>query len=95
MERKTPNKQQTKKIDDQQQVIRKLFHIPTVDEFLHELNQHKIFSTSSGLTIKWNCLQLQEVLQHHGIYRYKRLLFGMSLAPEMNRLGSIRVGVAR
>ena len=63
--------------------------IPTVDELLHSMNGSKVFSK---LDLKWGYHQLelsQESPQitifvtHKGLYRYKRLLFGVSSASEL------------
>lgn len=70
-------------------IVRERHPIPTVDEVLHDLNQSKIFSK---LDIKWAFHQLElseesrsitTFVTHKGLYRYKRLMFGISCAPEM------------
>ena len=63
--------------------------IPTVDELLHSINGSMVFS---NLDLKWGYHQLelsQESRQitafvtRKGLYRYKRLLFGVSSASEL------------
>jgi hypothetical protein len=70
-------------------VIRERYCIPTVDEILQDLNQSKVYSK---LDIKWAYHQLELLpesreirtfMTHQGLYRYKRLIFGISCAPEM------------
>lgn len=70
-------------------VIRECHPIPTVDEVLLELNQSTVFSK---LDVKWafHQIELKEVsrgittfVTHQGLYHYKRLMFGISCAPEM------------
>ena len=70
-------------------VIRERHPIPTVDEVLQELNQGTVFSK---LDVKWafHQIELKEESRgittfatHQGLYRYKRLMFGISCAPEM------------
>ncbi|KAK6192673.1 hypothetical protein SNE40_004107 [Patella caerulea] len=63
--------------------------IPTIDEVLQDMNQSNIFSR---LDIKWAYHQIElapesreitTFITHKGLYRYKRLMFGISCAPEM------------
>ena len=70
-------------------ILRGRHPIPTVDELLHSMNGSKVFSK---LDLKWGYHQLelsQESRQittfvtHKGLYRYKRLLFGVSSASEL------------
>ena len=70
-------------------IIRERHPIPIVDKVLHDLNQSKIFSK---LDIKWAFHQIElneesrritTFVTHKGIYRYKRLMFGISCPPEM------------
>ncbi|XP_062613747.1 uncharacterized protein K02A2.6-like [Saccostrea cucullata] len=70
-------------------VVRERYQIPTVDEILQDLNQSKVYSK---LDIKWAYHQLEltpdsreitTFMTPRGLYRYKRLLFGVSCAPEM------------
>ncbi|XP_062600099.1 uncharacterized protein K02A2.6-like [Saccostrea cucullata] len=70
-------------------VVRERYQIPTVDEILQDLNQSKVYSK---LDIKWAYHQLEltpdsreitTFMTPRGLYRYKRLLFGVNCAPEM------------
>ena len=70
-------------------ILRGRHPIPTVDELLHSMNGSRVFSK---LDLKWGYHQLelsQESCQittfvtHKGLYRYKRLLFGVSSASEL------------
>ncbi|XP_021351252.1 uncharacterized protein K02A2.6-like [Mizuhopecten yessoensis] len=70
-------------------VIRERYPIPTVDEILQDLNQSKVFSK---LDIRWAYHQIELAPEsrgittfqtHLGMYRYKRLMFGISCAPEL------------
>ncbi len=63
--------------------------IPTIDEVLQDFNQSRVFSK---LDIKWAYHQIELLpesreittfITHKGLYRYKRLLFGITCAPEM------------
>lgn len=71
-----------------QAIVRERYPIPTVDEVLQSMNGSKIFSK---LDLKWGYHQLEltpasrqitTFATHNGIYRYKRLLFGVSSASE-------------
>ena len=62
--------------------------IPTIEEILYDLNGSTVFSK---LDLKWGFHQaeLEEesreittFVNHRGLYRYKRLMFGISSAPE-------------
>ena len=64
------------------------FPIPTVDEILQELNGSKVFSK---LDLKWGYHQIEldeksrditTFSVHNGLYRYKRLFFGVNSATE-------------
>ncbi len=70
-------------------VIRERHPIPTVDEILQDLTKSSVFSK---LDIKMTYHQIElapesraitTFMTHKGLYRYKRLLFGVSCAPEM------------
>lgn len=70
-------------------VLRERFPIPTVDDVLYDMNDSSVFSK---LDIKWAYHQLEldeqsreitTFVTHKGLYRYKRLMFGVSCAPEM------------
>jgi hypothetical protein len=69
-------------------IIRERQPIPTVDELLHDLNGSTVFSK---LDLKWGFHQIQlseesrhitTFATHRGLYRYTRLMFGVSSAPE-------------
>ena len=70
-------------------IIRERYPIPTVDEVLQNLNQSAVFSK---LDLRWGYHQLElhpdsrsitTFTTHCGLYRYKRLMFGISSAPEV------------
>ena len=70
-------------------IIRERHPIPTIDEILHELNGSCIFSK---LDLKWGFHQLElaeesrditTFVTHAGLFRYKRLSFGVTSAPEI------------
>ena len=70
-------------------IVRERHPIPTVDEILYQLNGSKVFSK---LDLKWGFQQIEleqqskvitTFITHKGLYRYKRLMFGMSSAPEL------------
>ena len=72
-----------------QAIVRKRHPIPTVDDVLYQLNGSTAFST---LDLKWGFRQiiLEEqsrnittFITHEGLFRYKRLMFGISSAPEL------------
>ncbi|KAJ8385135.1 hypothetical protein AAFF_G00192760 [Aldrovandia affinis] len=69
-------------------IIRERYPIPTVDELLQGMNGLVVFSK---LDLKWGYHQLELTPEsreittfaiHNGVYRYKRLLFGVSSASE-------------
>ncbi|XP_022797518.1 uncharacterized protein K02A2.6-like [Stylophora pistillata] len=70
-------------------IVREHHPIPTVDDILYQLNGSKVFSK---LDLKWGFHQIELEQQsrvittfvtHKGLYRYKRLMFGISSAPEL------------
>lgn len=70
-------------------VERERFPIPTIDDVLQEMSESKVFSK---IDIKWAYHQIEQepnsrdittFATHQGNYRYKRLNFGVSCAPEM------------
>jgi hypothetical protein len=70
-------------------VIRERHPIPTVDEVLHRMNSSKVFS-KIDLRAGFHQIELEEESRsvttftcHLGIFRYKRLMFGISSAPEL------------
>ena len=71
-----------------QAIMRRWYPIPTVDEVLHTMNGSKIFSK---LDLKWRYHQLELTPESReitifatpdGLFRYKRLLFGVCSASE-------------
>ncbi len=70
-------------------IIRERHPIPTVDDVLFDMNGAKVFSK---MDLKWGFHQIQlepssrditTFITHKGIYRYKRLMFGITSAPEI------------
>ena len=58
--------------------------IPTIQEVLYDLNGSTVFSK---LDLKWGFHQIEleaesREITHRGLYRYKRLMFGIASAPE-------------
>ena len=69
-------------------IVRERHPIPTVEEVLQEMDNSKIFSK---LDLRWGYHQIElekssraitTFVTHEGLYRYKRLMFGISSAPE-------------
>ena len=69
-------------------IIREHHPIPTVEELLQDLNGSTLFSK---IDLKWGFHQIllsQEsrhittFVTHQGLYQYKRLMFGVTSAPE-------------
>ena len=72
-----------------QAVLRERYPIPTVEEVLQDFNQSTIFS-KLDIKLAYHQIVLDPVsrqnttfMTHKGMYRYKRLMFGISCAPEM------------
>ena len=70
-------------------VKREPFPIPTIDEVLQDLNQSKFFSKLDPTTA-YHQIELSPESRditrfgtHKGLYWYKRLMFGISCAPNM------------
>ena len=70
-------------------IIRERYPIPIVDEVLQNLNQSTVFSKHD---LRWGYHQLElhpdsrsitTFTTHRGLYRYKRLMIGISSAPEV------------
>lgn len=70
-------------------VERERFPIPTIEETLIEMNGSKVFTK---LDLKWGFHQLElseesrpvtTFATHIGLFRYKRLMFGVTSAPEI------------
>jgi hypothetical protein len=61
--------------------------IPTVDEFLYQMNGGEVF-TKLDMNPGFHQIELEEdsreitFVTHKGLYRYKRLMFGINAAPE-------------
>ena len=71
-----------------QAVMRERHPIPTVDEVLHDMNGAKVFSK---LDLKYGYHQIEldpdsreitTFVTHKGLFRYKRLIFGINAASE-------------
>lgn len=69
-------------------IVHGRYPIPTGDELLHNMNGSEVFNK---LDLKWGYHQLElnpesrqitTFVKHKGLYRYKRLLFGVSSASE-------------
>ena len=69
-------------------VQRERHPIPTIDEVLHEMNQSTVFSK---IDLKWGFHQIEleeksrsitTFATHCGLFRYKRLMFGITSTPE-------------
>ena len=70
-------------------IVRERHPIPTVDEVLQDMTQSSVFTK---LDLKWGYHQLElseesrditTFSTHAGLYRYKRLMFGVTSAPEI------------
>ena len=70
-------------------VVRERHPIPTVDDILYQLNGSTVLSK---LDLKWGFHQIEleqqsrtitTFITHKGLYRYKRLMFGISSAPDL------------
>ena len=65
-------------------VKRERYPIPTIDEVLQDFNQSKFFSRLD-LNSAYHQIELapeSRDITHDGLHRYKRLMFGISCAPE-------------
>ena len=64
--------------------------IPTIEEVLHDLNGSTVFSK---LDLKWGFYQVEletesrvtTFITHQGLFQYKRLIFGITSAPEKSQ----------
>ena len=70
-------------------VVRERYPIPTVDEVLVDLNESTVFS-KLDMQMGFHQLELDEqsrdittFITHKGLFRYKRLMFGISSGPEI------------
>ena len=69
-------------------IIRERHPIPTIEEILYQMNGATVFSK---LDLKWgfhqivlneNSRPITTFVTHRGLFRYKRLMFGINSAPE-------------
>ena len=69
-------------------IVRERHPIPTVEELLYDLHRSTVFSK---IDLKWGFHQIllseesrhvTTFVTHRGLYRYKRLMFGVTSAPE-------------
>ena len=76
------------KSDGDIRIVRERHPIPTIEEVLYDLNGSTIFSK---LDLKWGFHQIKleaesreitTFITHRGLYRYKRLMFGIASARE-------------
>ena len=72
-------------------VKRERYRIPTIDEVLQDLNQSKFFS-KLDVNSAYHQIELapesRDIITfgtHDGLYRCKRLVFGISCAPKMDQ----------
>ena len=84
-----------------QAIIRRRYPIPTVDELVYTMNGSKVFS---NLDLKYGYHQLElnpssreitTFVTHKGLYRYKRLLFGVNSASEQyqHEIATVLAGI--
>ena len=72
-----------------QAVIRERFPIPTIDEVMLEMNGSSVFSKLDlrmgyhQIELDGESRKLTTFNTHRGLFRYKRLMFGISAAPEI------------
>ena len=70
-------------------VKRVRYPIPTMAEVLQDMNNSTVFSKLDinlayhQIELSPNCRDITTFVTHKGLYRYKRLMFGISCAPEM------------
>ncbi len=69
-------------------IIRERHPIPTVDEILYNMNGSEVYN-EIDLKYGFHQIELEEssrevttFVTHKGLYRYKRLMFGINAAPE-------------
>ena len=89
-----------------QAIIRERHPIPTIEDLLCDLNGCTVFSKLDlnmgfhQIQLKEDCRYITTFVTHRGIYRYRRLMFGVSSAPEKyqqiirDTLAQCGVGVA-
>ena len=70
-------------------VKRERYPIPTIDEVVQDMSQSKVFSKLDlksvyhQIELSPESRDITTFATHLGLYRYKRLMFGISCAPEM------------
>ncbi|CAM1332867.1 Uncharacterised protein r2_g4210 [Pycnogonum litorale] len=70
-------------------IIRERHPIPTVDELILDLNNSHVFSKLDlkmgfhQISLAKKSRKLTTFITHRGIYRYRRLMFGVNSAPEI------------
>ena len=70
-------------------VKRERYPIPTIDEVVQDLNENKFFSkldlnsAYQHIGLAPESRDITTFGTHNGLYRYKRLMFGISCAPEV------------
>ncbi|KAK3773161.1 hypothetical protein RRG08_013748 [Elysia crispata] len=83
-----PGGKDVRLVVDMRAVMRERHPIPTVDEVLHDMNGAKVFSK---LDLKYGYHQIEldpdsreitTFVTHKGLFRYKRLIFGINAASE-------------
>ena len=69
-------------------IVRETHLIPTMEEVLYDLNRAMVFSK---IDLKWGFHQVEldedsrditTFVTHRGLYRYRRLIFGITSAPK-------------
>ena len=72
-----------------QAIVRERHPIPTIDDVLYQLNGSTVFSKldlRQGLhqiELEEQSRKITTFITHKGLFRYKRLMFGISSAPEL------------
>ena len=72
-------------------IIRERHPMPTIDDLLHEMNGAVMFSkldlsqSFHQIELDVNSRQITTFVTHKGLFRYKRLFFGVSCAPEIHQ----------
>ena len=72
-------------------IIRERHPMPTIDDLLHEMNGAVMFSkldlpqSFHQIELDVNSRDITTFITHKGLFRYKRLFFGVSCAPEIHQ----------